>query len=67
MPLIPKSSAPIPAQPLNPVFIIDGQELVMGTQFMAAVPERELRSAIGYLADQRDEIISALAMLFFGF
>lgn len=67
VPLLPKSSAPSPAQRLNPVFNIEGQELVMATQYMAAVPERELRSCAGSLAEQHDEISEALDMLFLGF
>jgi len=39
----------------------------MATQFMAAVPVRELRSPAGNLADRRDEISTALDMLFLGF
>ncbi|MCK7545805.1 CcdB family protein [Marinobacter bryozoorum] len=67
MPLLPKASAPSPAQRLNPVFSIEGQELIMATQFMAAVPERELHSWAGNLSGQQDEITAALDMLFFGF
>lgn len=67
VPLLPKSSAPFPAQRLNPVFTIKGQELVMATQYMAAVPEGELRFGAGSLAEQQDEISSALDMLFLGF
>ena len=47
VPLLPKSSAPSPAQGLNPVFNIEGQEVVMATQYMAAVPEGELRFGAG--------------------
>lgn len=67
VPLLPKSSAPIPAQRLNPVFNFEGQELVMATQYMAAVPEGELRSGVGSLAERQDEISAALDMLFLGF
>ena len=67
VPLLLKSSAPSPAQRLNPVFSIEGQELVMATQYMAAVPEGELVSAVGSLAEKQDEISAALDMLFFGF
>lgn len=67
VPLLPKSSASFPAQRLNPVFNIEGQELVMVTQYMAAVPESELRSGVGSLAEQQDEISAALDMLFLGF
>ncbi|KXS55388.1 MAG: putative CcdB-like protein [Marinobacter sp. T13-3] len=67
VPLLPKSSAPSPAQRLNPVFIIDKEELVMATQYLAAIPDSELRSGVGSLAEQQDEISAALDMLFLGF
>lgn len=67
VPLLEKSSAPVPAQRLNPVFSIEGQELVMATQYMAAVPEAELRSKVASLAGRQDEISAALDMLFLGF
>ncbi len=67
VPLLPKSSAPSPAQRLNPVFSIEGQELVMATQYMAAVPGGELRSRVGNFAEKQDEISAALDMLFLGF
>ncbi|MCP1677182.1 toxin CcdB [Natronocella acetinitrilica] len=67
VPLLPKSSAPSPAQRLNPVFSIEGQELVMATQYMAAIPQGELRSAVSSLAEKQDEISAALDMLFLGF
>ena len=67
VPLLPKSSAPSPALRLNPVFSVEGQALVMATQYMAAVPERELRSRVGSLAEEQDEISAALDMLFLGF
>ena len=67
VPLLPQSSAPSPAQRLNPVFNIEGQEVVMATQYMAAVSEGELRAGAGSLAEQQDEISSALDMLFLGF
>ncbi|MFC4259739.1 CcdB family protein [Marinobacter lacisalsi] len=53
VPLLPKSSAPSPAQRLNPVFSIEGQEVVMATQYMAAVPEGELRSGVCSLAERQ--------------
>jgi toxin CcdB len=67
VPLLPKSSAPSPAQKLNPVFNIEGQEVVMATQYMAAVPEGELHFGAGSLAEEQDEISAALDMLFLGF
>ena len=67
VPLLAESSAPSPAQRLNPVFRVEGQAMVMATQYMAAVPERELRSCVGSLAEEQDEISAALDMLFLGF
>lgn len=62
-----RTSAPSPAQRLNPVLSVEGQQLVMVTQYMAAVPEGELRSGVGSLAEDRDQISTALDMLFLGF
>ena len=67
VPLLPTSSAPSPAQRLNPVFSIEGQELVMATQYMAAIPEAELGSKAANLAEKHNEISAALDMLFLGF
>ena len=67
VPLLPRSLAPIPARRLNPVLCIEGQELIMATQYMAAVPESELRAGAGNLATDQDEISAALDMLFLGF
>lgn len=67
VPLLPKSAAPSPAQRLNPIFEVEGQELMMATQFMAAIPGSELRVGVGNLAQQQDQISEALDMLFLGF
>lgn len=67
VPLLPKTSAPVPAQRLNPVFSIEGQDVIMATQYLAAVPEHELRLKSGSLATYQDEISEALDMLFLGF
>ena len=42
VPLMPQDQAPAPARLLNPVFDIDGDPLVMVTQFLAAVPRHAL-------------------------
>ena len=67
VPLLPLADAPKAAQSLNPVFEVEGTELVMVTQFMAAVPQGELEAPIGNLANQHQEISLALDMLFLGF
>ncbi len=43
VPLLPLSLAPKPAQNLNPCFKVNGDILVMTTQFMAAVPASILK------------------------
>lgn len=67
VPLIPVASAPRPAERLNPVFQFDGDEVVMVTQFLAAVPQKELGRSLGCLEACVDEISAALDMLFLGF
>jgi toxin CcdB len=49
VPLLPRTDAPIPAQRLNPVFEIENVEVLMATQFLAAVPEPELKETVGNL------------------
>ena len=60
-------AAPAPAPRLNPAFEIEGRRYVMVTQFIAAVPEAELRLVGGDLSAHRDAITAALDMLFQGF
>lgn len=67
VPLLPVNDAPKPAKRLNPVFDIDGQQLLMATQYMAAIPATELKQVITSLADHHHEVSEALDMLFVGF
>lgn len=67
VPLLQRAEAPIPAQRLNPVFEAENVEVVMATQFMAAVPETELKEVVGSLGESQNEISVALDMLFSGF
>lgn len=67
VPLIPASSAPLPAKRLNPVLDIEAEPHVMFTQFMAAVPVAILKAPIASLAEHDVEIGNALDMLFVGF
>jgi toxin CcdB len=67
VPLIPPERAPSPARRLNPIFDIDGERLVMVTQYLAAVPTSELGPSIGSLVRYSDEISAALDMAFYGF
>lgn len=67
VPLIPASSAPLPAKRLNPVFEIGAEPHVMVTQFMAALPVTLLKVPVASLAEHDVEIGNALDMLFVGF
>lgn len=67
VPLLPVSDAPLPAATLNPVFEIDGIEVSMVTQFMAAVPAQLLKTPVANLEYRRNEITAALDLLFQGF
>lgn len=67
VPLLPRSVAPAPADRLNPVLDMDGAEVVMVTQFMAAVPLAMLKVPLGNLSDDFDRITAAIDMLMQGF
>lgn len=67
IPLMPRASAPKPAERLNPVFQIEGKAFVMVTQFLAAISRNELQEKVGSLAHRDVEIGDALDMLFVGF
>ena len=67
VPLLQLTEAPIPAQRLNPILEVDNVEVIMATQFLAAVPETELKASVGNLDRSRNEISAALDMLFSGF
>lgn len=67
VPLLPLNSAPTPAGTLNPVFDIEGAAHSMVTQFMAAVPEKLLKTSVSNVENRRDEITAALDLLFQGF
>lgn len=65
--LIIKALAPIPAKRLNPSFEIEGEEHVLVTQFMSAIPVSVLKNPVTNLSASHDEIVSALDMAFHGF
>lgn len=67
VPLLPKSSSPKPATRLNPTFEIDGEHVVMVTQFLAAVPSAILKSPVGNLSEDFDKVTIAIDMLMQGF
>ncbi len=67
VPLLPTDEAPKPGKRLNPVFDIEGTQVVMVTQFLASVPLPMLRNPIVNLSNQFADITNALDMVFQGF
>ena len=67
VPLLLQEVAPKPAKRLNPVFVFDDHSFVMMTQFMAAVPVRDLKKIVTSLSIYQDEITQALDLLLTGF
>jgi toxin CcdB len=67
VPLLPKSSSPKPATRLNPAFEINGEDHVMITQFLAAVPTGILKAQVGNLSEDFGKVTTAIDMLMQGF
>ena len=67
IPLLSPQRAPKPIERLNPSFGLAGDDYVLMTDLMAAVPRNELGEPRANLASERDRITAALDMLFFGF
>lgn len=67
VPLYRVGSRRAPTRRLQPVFEIDGRDVVMATHLAAAVPIADLRKKIGSLDHERDRIVDALYMLITGF
>ena len=66
VPLLPLDASPRPADRLNPVFEVQGAEVSMVTQFMAAVPMSELTMPIASLDRESDAIFAAIDFLHHG-
>ena len=67
VPLLPINAAPVPARRLNPLFDVEGLQVVMATQFLASVPASILAKPVRNLTDAFAEITNALDMVFQGF
>ena len=65
--LWPPDEAPVAATRLNPTFEIEGQPVIMVTQFAAALPISELRERVTSLSAEHFKIIGALDFLTGGF
>jgi toxin CcdB len=67
VPLLAPPDAPAPAQRLNPVFNVDGDRLIMVTQYIATVDVAALGAHLGDLSEHHTAIVAATDMLFQGF
>jgi toxin CcdB len=67
VPLLPPDAAPRPAQRLNPSFRAGADDLVMVTQFLAAVPRSMLKAPVGTLSNRHSDIVAAVDFLMQGF
>ena len=54
------------AQHLNPVFDFEGQDLIMSTSDLAAIPQAALGERVGSLESRRHEILAAIDFLITG-
>jgi toxin CcdB len=66
VPIAPTESVGKSAQRLHPQFQIDGANMVMMTELLAAVPKVALGAAVMSLAQNRDDIIAAMDFLITG-
>ena len=67
VPLVPLDRAPAsPMARLNPIFVVDGQQLVMLTQFAATEDVRELGAVVTSLIAEETHITNALDVLLTG-
>jgi toxin CcdB len=55
-----------PTRDLQPVLDVAGEEMVLVTNHLAAIPCNRLGTRVGSLADRRHDIIAALDFLFTG-
>lgn len=67
VPLLPLEIAPKPARTLNPLFELNGESFSMVTQYMAAMPVKELKEKLFNVEHRRNEIVAALDLLLQGF
>lgn len=67
IPLRHAAFAPLPMRDLNPICSIDGQEVVLDTAALAAVPVRMLGAPLLNLRAQSASVVNALDLLFGGY
>lgn len=66
-PSLPAKTTPRSLERLHPIFEIDGQDYVIATHLIAAVPLHELGPVVASLADRHEAIMAAIDMLVTGY
>lgn len=67
IPLESPDKGPKVAERLNPIFTIEGERMVLYTQFALTVPQADLQDRIASLAEQRYVIMDAFDLLISGY
>mgnify|MGYP006283722091 CR=1 FL=1 len=65
-PLVSPEKVGPPMQRVNPRILVQGEEYILLTHLLAAIPAQTLADPIGSASHQRDTVIAALDMLFTG-
>ena len=63
IPLIPADHAPPHNARLNPIVDVEGERLVLVTQFATSLRTAELKRRVGSLRARRDDIVAAIDTL----
>ena len=66
IPLVLKDALSVPADILNPVFIIDGRDVVLSTAELAGVDKKHLGHVVTNVRPDRNKIIAAIDLLVTG-
>ncbi|MEA3544953.1 MAG: CcdB family protein [Thermodesulfobacteriota bacterium] len=66
-PLVPVDEVSGRMNILNPIIYFAGTEYLLMTHLLAAIPASALKTKVGSVLTQRDEIIASLDFLFTGF
>ena len=66
VPLVRATERSRPTEHLNPLFSVEGQDVVMLTEQIAGVPQKALGEIVQSLAERRDDILAALDLMFTG-
>ena len=66
IPLMPERAFGPRVVHLNPIFVVEGQSVVLATADLASVHRRELGEIIASLAHRRSDILGATDFLFTG-